>query len=98
MSATRDTGRKAEEYAAEMPPPPEIIRLRWLGLLEALIVDWRTVVELPPHERRFARNIIRWIMADRGARLELPEGYRVQAWIAGKDFSTFREIVLMRTR
>ena len=59
------------------------------------MVGWRTAVELKDYERRFRRNIVRWIMTERGARRSLPSGYVVQAWTREKDPGT---IVLVRTR
>ncbi len=86
---------KAEDWAMDMPPPPEGIRMRWLEVLERLAVEWRTVIGLPPAERRYCRNIVRWIMAERGARRSLPTGYIVQAWPADRNGNS---IVLVRTR
>ena len=79
----------------ELPPPPESVRMRWLYLIERLVVEITTVVKLADHERRFARNIIRWIMDERGARRSLPTGYRVQAWLRAREPNA---IVLVRTR
>jgi len=91
----KDIGRKREEFEAEMPPPPETIRMRWLELLERLTVDWRSPIEMRPVERRFRRNIIRWIMGQDGARRSLPAGYVLHAWI---DDRTPDAIIVMRTR
>jgi len=86
---------KADEWAMELPPPPEAIRLAWLYRLERLIPEMRTEVPLAAHEARFARNIIRWVMAPTGARRSLPTGYCVQAWLPQRGPPA---IVLMRTR
>jgi len=91
---------KFEDWEREFPLPPEPIRMRFLGLMTLLAVDWRTVVEMRDHERRFRREIIRWIMGDpiggrAVARRSLPTGYVVHAWVDEKRPDT---IVLMRTR
>jgi hypothetical protein len=87
--------QKADDYAMEMPPPPESIQQRWLYVMEPLAIGWRTVIELGQHERRFRRNIVRWIMARHGACVRLPSGMVVHAWSDAKDEGV---IVLMRTR
>jgi len=60
----RRASLKFEDWQQEFPLPPEPIRMRFLGLMTLLAVDWRTVVEMRDHERRFRREIIRWIMGD----------------------------------
>jgi hypothetical protein len=87
---------RQQDYEHELPPPPQRIRLRFLELLESLRIDWRTSVPLPEHERRFRREIVRWVMGDlyRGARRSLPAGYVVHAWMTDDPTS----IVVMRTR
>jgi len=91
---------KAEDWEREFPLPPEPIRLRFIDLMISLTSDWRTVVELRDHERRFRREIIRWIMGDPHggravARRSLPTGYVVHAWVDERQPDA---IVLMRTR
>jgi hypothetical protein len=87
---------RQQDHEHELPPPPERIRMRWLELLESLKPDWRTDILLPDHERRFRRNIIRWVMGDMhsGARRSLPAGYVIHAWMTDDPNS----IVVMRTR
>lgn len=89
---------KRDDYDAEMAPPPESIRMRWLGVLEGLSVDLKVVSVLPRHEIRFRRNIVRWIMREPeagGARRSLPSGIVVHAWLNDRDE---RAITMMRTR
>jgi hypothetical protein len=87
---------RQQDYEHELPLPPERIRMRFLELLERLQIDWRTNVSLREHERRFRREIVRWVMGDlyRGARRSLPAGYVVHAWMTDDPTS----IVVMRTR
>lgn len=87
--------QKSDEWAMQLPPPPEVIRLRWLELIERLRIGWRTVIDLQDRERQFRRNIIRWVMAEHGARRSLPTGYAVQCWQSAKHPNA---IVVVRTR
>jgi hypothetical protein len=87
--------QKYDDWLAEAKLPPESIRLRWLERLEALRLDWRTEVELAPHELRFRREIVRWIMSSHGACRSLPSGYVLHCW---PNLKNEARIVLMRTR
>ncbi len=66
-----------DKYAdawTEIPPPPAKVRLRWLELIQRLEPDAWVPTELTREERGLQRNIVRWVMGERGARRSLPAG------------------------
>ena len=85
---------KRSEYDMELPPPPEGIRTRWQLLLEGLMLDYVVPIELLPYELRFRREIVRWVMGVRGARVDCTAGKIFHAWMPADP----AQIRVMRTR
>lgn len=89
---------RQQDHEHDLLPPPDVIRVRLLPELEQLTLDWRAELPLKSHERRFRRNIVRWIMADarraESAARALPAGYVIHAWMTDDP----AKIVVMRTR
>lgn len=82
-----------DDWNNNYPPPPLPVRLSWLDKIQRLSLGYKITIELERDHRSLARNIIRWIMANDGARRSLPAGIVVHAWIKRPGV-----ISLMRTQ